>query len=219
MRRMEGGSVSSGRSACVPGGGRWVDRHDDGNGRQTFCRRETKGPRSRVLTEAMKVDIVFVYLCLVCVVSPASPRRVCVCVSWSARDWGGVARKIPSDESGETTAGSTRLVTADSRLDGVEERSRGRVPLLSLRERASGATTRCCVRQRRVKCHPRGIFFICQAGRLHTRGGFSWFIFSGKNEPKTTSQSTQGRIANRGFEHLMTELVGKEVFAYAVFTY
>ena len=98
-----------------------------------------------MLTEAMKVDIVFVYLCLVCVVSPASPRRVCVCVSWSARDWGGVARKIPSDESGETTAGSTRLVTADSRLDGVEERSRGRVPLLSLRERASGATTRCCV--------------------------------------------------------------------------
>ena len=151
MRRMEGGSVSSGRSACVSGGGRWVDRHDDGNGRQTFCRRETKGPRSRVLTEAMKVDIVFVYLCLVCVVPPASPRRVCVCVSWSARDWGGVARKIPSDESGETTAGSTRLVTADSRLDGVEERSRGRVPLLSLRERASGATTRCCVRQRRVK--------------------------------------------------------------------
>ena len=148
-----------------PGGGRWVDRHDDGNGRQTFCRRETKGPRSRVLTEAMKVDIVFVYLCLVCVVSPASPRRVCVCVSWSARDWGGVARKIPSDESGETTAGSTRLVTADSRLDGVEERSRGRVPLLSLRERASGATTRCCVRQRRVKCHSRGIFFICQAGQ------------------------------------------------------
>lgn len=60
---------------------------------------------------------------------------------------------------------------------------------------------------------------ICQAGRLHTRGGFSWFICSGKNEPKTTSQSTQGRIANRGFEHLMTELVGKEVFAYAVFTY
>jgi hypothetical protein len=152
MRRMEGSSVSSGRSACVPGQrGRWVDRHDDGNGRQTFCRRETKGPRSRVLTEAMKVDIVFVYLCLVCVVPPASPRRVCVCVSWSARDWGGVARKIPSDESGETTAGSTRLVTADSRLDGVEERSRGRVPLLSLRERASGATTRCCVRQRRVK--------------------------------------------------------------------
>jgi len=165
MRRMEGGSVSSGRSACVSGGGRWVDRHDDGNGRHTFCRRETKGPRSRVLTEAMKVDIVFVYLCLVCVVSPASPRRVCVCVSWSARDWGGVARKIPSDESGETTAGSTRLVTADSRLDGVEERSRGRVPLLSLRERASGATTRCCVRQRRVKCHSRGIFFICQAGQ------------------------------------------------------
>jgi len=211
MRRMEGGSVSSGRSACVSGGGRWVDRHDDGNGRQTFCRRETKGPRSRVLTEAMKVDIVFVYLCLVCVVSPASPRRVCVCVSWSARDWGGVARKIPSDESGETTAGSTRLVTADSRLDGVEERSRGRVPLLSLRERASGATTRCCV--------PGKYRNIPSRVSLHTRGGFSWFIFSGKNEPKTTSQSTQGRIANRGFEHLMTELVGKEVFAYAVFTY
>ena len=208
---MEGGSVSSGRSACVSGGGRWVDRHDDGNGRQTFCRRETKGPRSRVLTEAMKVDIVFVYLCLVCVVSPASPRRVCVCVSWSARDWGGVARKIPSDESGETTAGSTRLVTADSRLDGVEERSRGRVPLLSLRERASGATTRCCV--------PGKYRNIPSRVSLHTRGGFSWFIFSGKNEPKTTSQSTQGRIANRGFEHLMTELVGKEVFAYAVFTY
>jgi hypothetical protein len=56
-------------------------------------------------------------------------------------------------------------------------------------------------------------------GRLHPRGGFSWFFFSGKNEPKTTSQSTKGRIANRGFEHLMTELVGKEVFAYAVFTY
>ena len=194
-----------------PGGGRWVDRHDDGNGRQTFCRRETKGPRSRVLTEAMKVDIVFVYLCLVCVVPPASPRRVCVCVSWSARDWGGVARKIPSDESGETTAGSTRLVTADSRLDGVEERSRGRVPLLSLRERASGATTRCCV--------PGKYRNIPSRVSLHTRGGFSWFIFSGKNEPKTTSQSTQGRIANRGFEHLMTELVGKEVFAYAVFTY
>ena len=211
MRRMEGGSVSSGRSACVSGGGRWVDRHDDGNGRQTFCRRETKGPRSRVLTEAMKVDIVFVYFCLVCVVSPASPRRVCVCVSWSARDWGGVARKIPSDESGETTAGSTRLVTADSRLDGVEERSRGRVPLLSLRERASGATTRCCV--------PGKYRNIPSRVSLHTRGGFSWFIFSGKNEPKTTSQSTQGRIANRGFEHLMTELVGKEVFAYAVFTY
>ena len=208
---MEGSSVSSGRSACVPGRGRWVDRHDDGNGRQTFCRRETKGPRSRVLTEAMKVDIVFVYLCLVCVVSPASPRRVCVCVSWSARDWGGVARKIPSDESGETTAGSTRLVTADSRLDGVEERSRGRVPLLSLRERASGATTRCCV--------PGKYRNIPSRVSLHTRGGFSWFIFSGKNEPKTTSQSTQGRIANRGFEHLMTELVGKEVFAYAVFTY
>ena len=208
---MEGGSVSSGRSACVSGGGRWVDRHDDGNGRQTFCRRETKGPRSRVLTEAMKVDIVFVYFCLVCVVSPASPRRVCVCVSWSARDWGGVARKIPSDESGETTAGSTRLVTADSRLDGVEERSRGRVPLLSLRERASGATTRCCV--------PGKYRNIPSRVSLHTRGGFSWFIFSGKNEPKTTSQSTQGRIANRGFEHLMTELVGKEVFAYAVFTY
>ena len=206
---MEGSSVSSGRSACVPG--RWVDRHDDGNGRQTFCRRETKGPRSRVLTEAMKVDIVFVYLCLLCVVPPASPRRVCVCVSWSARDWGGVARKIPSDESGETTAGSTRLVTADSRLDGVEERSRGRVPLLSLRERASGATTRCCV--------PGKYRNIPSRVSLHTRGGFSWFIFSGKNEPKTTSQSTQGRIANRGFEHLMTELVGKEVFAYAVFTY
>jgi hypothetical protein len=65
----------------------------------------------------------------------------------------------------------------------------------------------------------KGYSCICQAGRLHTREGFSWFIFSGKNEPKTTSQSTQGRIANRGFEHLMTELVGKEVFAYAVFTY
>ena len=176
--------------------GRWVDRHDDGNGRQTFCRRETKGPRSRVLTEAMKVDIVFVYLCLVCVVSPASPRRVCVCVSWSARDWGGVARKIPSDESGETTAGSTRLVTADSRLDGVEERSRGRVPLLSLRERASGATTRCCVRQRRVKCMGIPPVFARQAASTHVEVFPGLFSAAKMNQKRRVNRRrVESRIA------------------------
>lgn len=145
-------------------------------------------------------------LCMCVLVGPRLGRR-------RAED---PKRRKRGDNSREHPTGDCRLAARWGRRE-VEGKSPSPVSSRESQRRDDAVLRATAARE--VPLERDILYLPGRPGRLHTRGGFSWFFFSGKNEPKTTSQSTKGRIANRGFEHLMTELVGKEVFAYAVFTY